>query len=115
MAPEESGGKRRNETDSCRGDCGKFFSDPPWGSAKQQEEGVAERREVVQVFVFEVFLPDWGHRRYPKLGSSQGVQQECYPTKQAAVGQALLPSYLSRLSPLYVPVLCNQTQHLDSS
>lgn len=85
------------------------FSDPPWSSGEEQKK--AAQREVGGYTgpAFEVFPSRLGQRRYPRLGSSQGVLQECYPTRQAAVQQPLLPSYLSCVSPLYVPVLCNQT------
>lgn len=64
---------------------------------------------------FEVCPSQLGQTRYPRLGSSQGVSQDCYPSRQAAVRQPPLPSYLSPELPLYVPVLCNQTQRLDVS
>lgn len=114
-AGEHGGSKRIDGTDSRRGDCWDGLQRSPVELRRTAEEGAERGVGGCTGLVFEVFPSRLGKRRYPRLGSSQGVSQECYPTRQAAVRQPLLPSYLSCVSPLYVPALCNQTQHLDIS
>lgn len=63
-----------------------------------------EHARTAGELVFDVLLPDcWSADVTPGWDSSQGVPLMRYPTRQAAVGQPLLPTSLSTL---YMPKRC---------
>lgn len=68
---------------------GMVFRDPPRSSAEQQEREL-QRGGGCTGLVFEVFLPDWGADVTPGRASSQGVLQECYPSRQLSDGLSSL-------------------------
>lgn len=88
---------------------GMVFRDPLWSSGKQQER--EQKAGGCTGFVFEVFLPDWSadvaSGWAPHGGSRWSVTQQGRQLSDSP----LLLAYLSFTS-LYVPVSCNQTQHL---
>lgn len=85
------------------------FRDPPWSPGEQQERELQRGGGCTGLLVFEVFLPDRGADVTPGWASSQGVLQECYPSRQLSDG---LSSLLIRLvCLLFMCQCCCGTKH----
>lgn len=104
---ERGGSKRIDWPDSWRGDCWDGLQRSPAELRGTAGEGAAEGWRLRRPCVWSP-PSRLGHRRYPRLGSSRGVPQECYPTWQLSDS---LSSLLICLVCLLFMCQCCVTKH----